>query len=406
MKQIDVLIVGAGMVGSTLALALKGSAMSVCVLDRSSLSVPAFNAETPFAPRVSALSLASQRILENLDVWPGVLARRASPYTRMQVWDGSGTGAIHFAAASVHAQQLGFIVENQIVQAALWEQLKQTAIECMTNCSVHTLVANPQGWCVTLSDGRILQTTLLVAADGTDSQIRQLAGCATRTWAYLHQAIVATVRTSEEHQATAWQRFTDEGPLAFLPLTRGIEHNWCSVVWSCIPERAQELMKLEDQAFAGALARAFEQRLGAVLEVHPRVCIPLKQQHAKRYIQPGLALLGDAAHSIHPLAGQGANLGFLDAAVLAEELIRAQTRGERWSDERVLSRYERRRMPHNLAMMSAMEGLERLFQSTALPARWLRNFGLGLVNDIPEVKALFIRHALGLSGDLPVLARE
>jgi len=164
-------------------------------------------------------------------------------------------------------------------------------------------------------------------------------------------------------------------------------------------------MALDDVGFRRALGFAFEHRLGDILQADPRLCIPLRQRHAKRYVEDGLALIGDAAHSIHPLAGQGVNLGFLDVAVLAEVLLHAAQRGERLSDVKVLSRYERRRMPHNLAMMAAMEGFERLFQADPLPVRWLRNSGLNWVDELPEAKALFVRQALGLSGDLPDLAR-
>ncbi|MBF3246729.1 2-octaprenyl-3-methyl-6-methoxy-1,4-benzoquinol hydroxylase, partial [Pseudomonas aeruginosa] len=167
----------------------------------------------------------------------------------------------------------------------------------------------------------------------------------TREWDYLHHAIVTSVRCENAHRAIAWQRFTDDGPLAFLPLPdRGDEH-WCSIVWSTTPEQAERLMALDEDGFRAALGEAFEQRLGAILHADRRLCIPLRQRHAKRYVEPGLALVGDAAHTIHPLAGQGVNLGFLDAAVLSEVLLHALERGERLADERVLSRFERRRMP-------------------------------------------------------------
>lgn len=235
--------------------------------------------------------------------------------------------------------------------------------------------------------------------------MRRLAGCETREWDYLHHAIVTSVRCTEPNQQTAWQRFTDDGPLAFLPLQKEGDSHWCSIVWSVTEAEAQRLMALDEAAFRQALGRAFEYRLGEVLEADPRLCIPLRQRHAKRYVQPGLALIGDAAHTIHPLAGQGVNLGLLDAAVLAEVLLGASTRGAQLGDPRVLSRFERRRMPHNLAMMAAMEGFERLFQANPLPLRWLRNAGLKSVQALPEAKALFVRQALGLIGDLPELAR-
>lgn len=404
--QADLIIVGAGMVGSTLALALEGSGLDILVLDASPLEAADFDPQGGFEPRVSALSAASQRIFERLGAWPGMSARRVSPYTDMHVWDGSGTGQIHFSAETVHAEVLGHIVENRVVQDALLETMQRRGGQRLLGAArLERLERTPQGWQLTLDDGRQLNAPLLVAADGANSAVRRLAGCETREWDYLHQAIVTSVRCSEPHQRTAWQRFTDDGPLAFLPLERDGDQHWCSIVWSVTELEARRLMALDDVAFRAALGRAFEQRLGEVEEVDPRLCIPLRQRHAKRYVQPGLALVGDAAHTIHPLAGQGVNLGLLDAAVLAEVIEAAMARGERPEDIRVLSRFERRRMPHNLAMMAAMEGFERLFQADPLPLRWLRNTGLKAVQALPEAKALFVRQALGLSGDLPALAR-
>lgn len=401
----DLIIVGAGMVGSSLALALKDSGLRILLLDGGPLVPAPFDPAAPFEPRVSALSEASRRILQRLGAWAGVAARRAAPYTAMQVWDGSGTGQIHFSAASVHAAVLGHIVENRVVQDALLERLQDGGVELLAGGRLEQLRRSAGGWLLQLADGRELRAPLVVAADGANSAVRRLAGCATREWDYLHQAIVTSVRCEKPHQATAWQRFTDDGPLAFLPLERDGDRHWCSIVWSCTPAEAARLMALDDDAFATALGRAFEQRLGAVLQVDPRLCIPLRQRHAKRYVEPGLALIGDAAHVIHPLAGQGVNLGFLDAATLAEVLLHARARGENLADLRVLGRFERRRMPHNLAMMAAMEGFERLFQADPLPLRWLRNAGLRLMDGHHEAKGLFVRQALGLSGDLPELAR-
>jgi 2-octaprenylphenol hydroxylase len=406
--QADLIIVGAGMVGSTLALALQQSGLRIMLLDGGPLSVKPFDQAGAFEPRVSALSAASQRILERLNVWPGIAARRASPYGEMQVWDGSGTGQVHFSAASVHAEVLGHIVENRVVQDALLDALYDADLGLLPNARLEQLRRSGDDWLLTLSDGRELRAPLLIAADGANSAVRRLAGCATREWDYLHHAIVTSVRCAKPHQQTAWQRFTDDGPLAFLPLagrSSDEAEQWCSIVWSVTPAEAERLMALDDTAFRYALGKAFEWRLGEVLAADPRHCIPLRQRHAKRYVEPGLALIGDAAHTIHPLAGQGVNLGFLDAAVLAEVLLHALARGENPADMRVLGRYERRRMPHNLAMMAAMEGFERLFQADPLPLRWLRNSGLNLVDGLSEAKALLVRQALGLSGDLPELAR-
>lgn len=403
--QADLIIVGAGMVGSALALALEHSGLEILVVDGGPLSVKPFAAEGAFEPRVSALSAASQRILERLGVWDGIAARRVSPYRDMRVWDGSGTGSVHFAAASVHAEVLGHIVENRVVQDALLDRLHDSQIGLLGSARLEQLRRSGDGWLLTLADGRELRAPLLVAADGANSAVRRLAGCATREWDYLHHAIVTSVRCERPHQETAWQRFTDDGPLAFLPLARQGDQHWCSIVWSTVPAEAERLMALDDEAFRHELGKAFEWRLGQVTAADPRLCIPLRQRHAKRYVESGLALIGDAAHSIHPLAGQGVNLGFLDAAVLAEVLLHALQRGEQPNDVRVLSRYERRRMPHNLAMMAAMEGFERLFQADPLPIRLLRNSGLNWVDELPDAKALFVRRALGLVGDLPALAQ-
>ncbi len=401
----DLLIVGAGMVGSALALALQGSGLQVLLLDGSPMSVKPFDPQAAFEPRVSALSTASQRILERLGVWDGIAARRASPYTDMHVWDGSGTGQIHFSAESLHAETLGHIVENRVVQDALLDRLHDCDLGLLANARLEQMRRSGDDWLLTLADGRILRAPLVIAADGANSAVRRLTGVATREWDYLHHAIVTSVRSAQSHRMTAWQRFTDNGPLAFLPLERDGRHDWCSIVWSTTPGEAQRLMALDDAGFCTELERAFEGRLGQVVSADPRLCVPLRQRHAKRYVAEGLALIGDAAHTIHPLAGQGVNLGFLDAAVLAEVLLQAAGRGERLADIKVLSRYERRRMPHNLALMAAMEGFERLFQADPLPVRWLRNTGLKLVDRLPEAKALFVREALGLIGDLPDLAK-
>lgn len=408
MHTADLIIVGAGMVGSSLALALRGSGLSVALVDASPLQVQPFSPQASFEPRVSALSIASQRILERLGAWSGIEARRLAPYTDMQVWDGLGTGSVHFSAGSVHAEVLGHIVENQVVQDALLEQLMPLDhVSLIGGAELSALERSADGhWTVTLSTGERLQAPLVVGADGARSTVRRLAGCQTREWDYLHHAIVTSVRCALPHQNTAWQRFTSEGPLAFLPLRReDDEQHWCSIVWSCPAAEAQRLMALDSALFAQELGRTFEHRLGEILEVDPRLCVPLRQRHAKRYVQAGLALVGDAAHSIHPLAGQGVNLGFLDAATLAEVLVQAKAAGESVASLSVLSRFERRRMPQNLAMMAAMEGLERLFQSDSLGVRLLRNFGLKQVESHYLAKAFFMRRALGISGDIPELAQ-
>lgn len=404
--QADIVIVGAGMVGSTLALALKDSGLSIVVLESNATTYKEFTAETPFEPRVSAISIASQRVLQHVNAWNGVLARRLSPYSQMYVWDGSGTGHIDFDAASVHQPILGHIIENRVIQDALLEQLEEAneTITLLPEVELESLERTAEGWNIVLKDCLQIKAKLVVGADGARSKVRQLADVQTREWDYFHQAVVTSVRCEKPHQKTAWQRFTDEGPLAFLPLSLEGDEHWCSIVWSLPPTTAEQVMALDDEAFCKKLSETFEYKLGKVQHADPRMCIPLRQRHAKRYIQQGLAVIGDAAHVIHPLAGQGVNLGFMDAAALAETLLEAVAQTEDISSVKVLGRFERNRMPHNLGMMAAMETFERLFQADPLPLRWLRNTGLKVVNQLPEAKALFIRRALGIEGPLPKMA--
>ncbi|NLD14979.1 MAG: 2-octaprenyl-3-methyl-6-methoxy-1,4-benzoquinol hydroxylase [Gammaproteobacteria bacterium] len=401
----DIIIVGAGMVGSALALALQDSGLDVLLLDGGPLKPAPFDPQDAFEPRVSALSAASRNLLTNLGAWEGILARRASPYRDMQVWDGSGTGSIHFSASSIQAEVLGHIVENRVVQDALLEQLQDGPIRLQPGARLSMLRRSGDGWLLALEDGTELRTPLLIGADGANSSVRRLAGCATREWDYRHHAVVTSIRTEQPHQLTCWQRFTDEGPLAFLPLAHADGEHWCSIVWSLPPERAQQVMQLDDAAFCTQLTNALEGRLGRVLHADRRFSVPLRQRHAKRYVEPGLALLGDAAHVIHPLAGQGVNIGFLDVAELADALLKAVARGENPASLQVLSRFERKRMPQNLAMMAAVQGFQDLFQSDALPLRWLRNTGLKQVNQLDSAKALFVRQALGVGMQLPPLAQ-
>lgn len=404
--QADIVIVGAGMVGSTLALALKDAGLSIVVLESQAANYKAFTDDTPFEPRVSAISLASQRVLQHVNAWNGVLARRLSPYNQMYVWDGSGTGYIEFDATAVHQPILGHIIENRVIQDALLEQLEEAneSITLLPEVELESLQRTAEGWTVILKDCLQIKAKLIVGADGARSKVRQLADVKTREWDYFHQAIVTSVRCEKPHQQTAWQRFTDEGPLAFLPLSLKGDEHWCSIVWSLPASSAEQVMTLDDKAFCKKLGESFEHKLGQINHADTRVCIPLRQRHAKRYIQQGLAVIGDAAHVIHPLAGQGVNLGFMDAAALAETLLEAVKQQQNISDAHVLSRFERNRMPHNLGMMAAMETFERLFQADPLPLRWLRNTGLKVMNELPEAKALFIRRALGIEGSLPKMA--
>ncbi|WP_022961697.1 FAD-dependent monooxygenase [Halopseudomonas pelagia] len=407
-QQYDLIIVGAGMVGATLAMALADSPLRIALLDAVALDRPVTRQLTAsgYDPRVSALSAASERIFTRLGVWQLIDAQARCAYRHMHVWDADGTGDIHFDAHSLNENRLGHIIENQRIQQALLDALRGTRVSLLGSRRVEALVKEEHGWRLGLANGERLYAPLIVAADGGRSQLRELAGFAMREWDYLHSAIVTTVQVTQPHQDTAWQRFLPSGPLAFLPLPDVEGRHYCSVVWSLLPEQAQRVMALDDTSFAGEIGEAIERRVGRVLAVDARHCIPLRQRHAKDYVMHGLVLVGDAAHSIHPLAGQGVNLGLLDAAELTDVLTAALQRGETLSDLAVLQRYERRRMGANLGMMAAMEGFERLFHADALPLRWLRNAGMQWLDQQAPLKSIVMRRAMGLEGRLPSLARS
>ncbi len=395
----DVLIVGGGMIGSALALGLSRQGWRVGLVEGASVDAqlvppqPATGVED-FEPRVSAISLASQRLLEQLGAWPRVQAARHCSYREMTVWDGDGTGRIHFDAAELHARSLGTIVENRNVVRALFEELADSEVAVIDGVRVKSW-AHDQG--VELDDGRRLNARLVVGADGALSRLRQWAGLPTREWDYDQQAIVCTVRTRQSHCYTAWQRFSLTGPLAFLPLANetGDEH-FCSIVWSQDTQEARRLMALDTDSFRRELEMAIERELGEVEAVSKRFAFPLRQRHAKDYVADGLVLVGDAAHTIHPLAGQGANLGYGDVRVLLQELERAKRLGLAPDDALVLARYQRRRKGENLTMMAAMEGFKQLFGRDELPVRWLRNTGMRWLDQLAPVKNRIAAQAMGI----------
>ena len=397
----DLIIAGGGMVGSTLACALSDADLKIALLESAPLERIRPGEETDL--RVSAVNRASQRIFAAVGAWSGMTAWRVSPFRDMRVWDAGGFGQIHFDSATLGEPLLGWIIENRVIQYALLERVRQLpAVELLCPAALET--AWPEdagGWRVRLIDGREFTTRLLVGADGAQSKVRELAEIDTRGWSYHQKALVANVRAAEPHQETAWQRFLPTGPLAFLPLHDGR----CSIVWSTTPEQADQLLALDEYNFAQALTEAFERRLGEIVLVGPRGAFPLRLQHARAYVKPGLALIGDAAHVVHPLAGQGVNLGLLDAATLAEVLLDGLAAGHEVGALRVLRRYERWRKSDNLPMLGIMDGFKRLFGNSLPPVRLLRNLGLNLTDAAGPLKNAMARRAMGLEGDLPKLAR-
>ena len=400
-QSFDIVIVGGGMVGATMACLLRDLDLNIALVDRVEFDV--LNAEVTrdkFDPRVSAVTAATKKIFADLKVWPDIEAARCCNYLDMHVWDADGTGSISFSAIDLNQSELGTIVENSILGSALYKQISnQENLNLLAPMNIASMEVNDGGTRLITDKGQQKIAKLVIAADGANSKIRELAKFPTREWDYNHNAIVTTAKTELAHQQTALQRFIDTGPLAFLPLAAEPNdsiQNYCSVVWTAIPKHAEYLMQLSDNDFCTELTKAIEGRLGNIEWCDKRLTFPLRQRHSVDYVKNNVVLIGDAAHSIHPLAGQGVNLGFLDAAVFARELHPGLEVGRELADPSVLGRYQRKRKGHNLGMMWLMEGFKHLFAEQALPIRWLRNIGMSGVDNISVVKNNLARRAMGL----------
>jgi len=394
----DTVVVGAGAVGCSFALGLAQQGREVLLVEAAQ-SVPSFSAESAYDLRVFAISQASEQWLDYLGVWKDIVAKRACAYTDMQVWDAGGEGDIHFDCQDIDRNHLGHIIENAVIVNSLQEAAQQhIRIDFRLGekvLDVQFAEEPGQSSQLTLKGLGIVTADLLVAADGARSQLRELAGINVSGASYQQQGIVAVVKTQSPHQQTCWQRFTATGPIAFLPLGEGS----CSIVWSADQARAEELLALDEQAFADELAKAVEYRLGDIQVLSKRAAFPLSHQHANEYVRPGLALLGDAAHVIHPLAGQGVNLGLFDAATLLEEL----NTGKALSSLAPLRRYERRRRHANQLTESGMTVLHHLFKSDSATLKQWRNRGMSLAGDIAPLRRQLALRAAGLEGDVPRL---
>ncbi|OUS18260.1 hypothetical protein A9Q88_01415 [Gammaproteobacteria bacterium 50_400_T64] len=411
----DIIVVGAGLVGAAFALCMariftdKHSAgnseaskpSKIALLEARTIAAPTNLSPDTFDSQVVAVTEASRQWLDTLNVWQSC-EPRVCPYKRMIVRDAEGTGCIEFDAAEVQRANLGHIVENSVLRASLLSAVaEQDNIDLYNPMAVESLRRDGETITVNLPDGQQLSSSLVVAADGANSPIREQMGFELRTWGYEHTAITATIKTEKSHGFTAQQWFTPSGPLAFLPLRSSAQESpadahYVSIVWSQTPERAKELMALDEVEFCRELTITSEGALGTIESASERVQFPLTQRHGVDYVQSGIALIGDAAHTIHPLAGQGVNLGFGDARVLAEELARTLEQSGELGGLQVLKRYQRRRKPDNLAMMATMEGFKRLFERDELPVRLLRNIGMSGLNRLAPLKNSLIRQAMGL----------
>ena len=399
MQHVDIAIVGGGIVGLTLAAALKDSELNIAIIDKS----PCYQvlADRPTA-RVSAINQANIKALQQFDVWPHLQQDRANSYTAMHVWDKDSFGDIHFSCDEMGSDTLGVIVENQALVNALAQAVEAQSNVQLVTAGIDRVLAGPNQTMLMLDNDDVLSCRLLVGADGANSFVRKQAGLPITFKDYEHTAIVANVKTDEPHNNVARQAFTPTGPLALLPMA---EPNVCSIVWSQTPEQASSLMALDDDAFCHALTAASNSVLGTISLETERAAFPLTMRYARQWAKDGVVLVGDAAHTIHPLAGQGVNLGLMDAAVLAEEVVAAWHRGAPWGSLATLSRYERRRRLDNTAMLGLMKGFKVLFGSHQPVFTLARNLGMSGMNQLVPLKRVVMRQATGERGRLPLSCR-
>lgn len=386
MKQFDIIVVGGGMVGAAVALGLARQGKRIAMVERR--APEAFSSDQPMDLRVSAISPASVSLLQSLKVWNDVLAMRVCPYRRLETWEHPEC-RIRFSADSMDLQQLGFIVENRILQLALWY-----ACEAQENldifCPGNIVAMRPEnhGHSVELDDGSILYGHWLVGADGANSRVREYANIGVTAWDYRQHCMLVNVKTELPQQDITWQWFTPEGPRSFLPLPG----HQGSLVWYDSPARIKALCAMSPTALRDEILTHFPRELGDI-EVLQQGAFPLTRRHAQRYYNQQIALLGDAAHTINPLAGQGVNLGFKDVDALLDVVADA---GGEWANNGVLAGYERKRKPDNLIMQTGMDVFYGGFSNDIAPLKLLRNVGLKLAENSGLVKRQVLKYAMGL----------
>lgn len=385
----EVTVVGGGMIGAACALGLAEAGFRVTVAEQ---QAPApFDAQAQPDVRISAVSRASVDLLAALGVWDAVRSMRCVPYRALETYEAPGS-EVTFTAESLGLPELGYMVENRILQLALWEKVTaHERITCLCPAQLQTMTKQEGEWLLTFNSGEQIRSHLVIGADGARSQVRTLTGIGSRGWQYRQSCMLISVDTHGAQQDLTWQQFFPSGPRAFLPLF----DSYASLVWYDSPARIRQLSKLPMAQLQDEIRTAFPARLG---EVTPLAAgsFPLVRHHAAHYVQDGIALIGDAAHTINPLAGQGVNLGYRDVDALLDVLIDARTCCEDWSSTVVLKRYERRRRPDNLLMQAGMDAFYLAFSNTLPGLQQLRNLALTVAQRATALKKLALKYALGL----------
>ena len=409
----DIAVCGGGMVGATLAALLATDATL------KGLRIALIEAHVPIVPptddvdiRVSAISRASERILVRAGAWSFIKPSQRCAYQDMVVWDQASavpdlnntSQALHFSAATLAEPNLGYIIPNNCIQWAALESCAQTGITRF-NAAVSSIELDAAQARIGLSDGRFVTARLVIGADGAKSASRECVGITAQLRPYHQTALVTHIRTGTLHQHTAWQRFLSDGPIALLPLNDGRS----SIVWTTTPNHAEHLLTLNDAQLTGEIGKACDHVLGDVSIAGPRAAFPLQIAQVDEYCRPRFVLVGDAAHSIHPLAGQGVNLGLMDAASLVQVLSDARAGGasiDALGELRTLRRYERWRKSENTIALGMIDGINRLFSNDNATAGVARRSGLRIVEHVPMLKRFFMSRALGIAGDAPRMVRE
>lgn len=385
----DAVVVGGGMVGAAAALGLAQAGWSVAVIEP---EAPAeFVKNSPPDVRVSAIGCAAVNLFKSLNAWDAVVQMRVTPYRRLETWEWP-EARVEFDAAELGLTELGYMVENNLLQLGLWQQFAgQPRLELFCPTALQTMQNNGNEWTLTLTDGRRLMAPLVIGADGANSQVRQLAGIGITGWQYRQSCLLITAKSDQPQQDTTWQQFTPAGPRAFLPLF----DQWVCLVWYDSPTRIKELQAMSLLQLSQELHNEFPQRLGKV-EVTATGSFPLIRRHAQRYYKQGVVLLGDAAHTINPLAGQGVNLGYRDVEALLAVLVAAKAQGEEFASDQVLARYQRRRMADNLLMQTGMDFFYKGFSNEITSLRIVRNLALMAAQRSGKLKDWALKYALGL----------